>query len=349
MLRSTGQTLLWIVCLTALWFVPTWADADLDITKADALDPVQVGQVLVYTLTVTNNGPDQAADVTVEDTLPADVNFTDARATQGSCFLTPSGTVECNLSDVADGDSVTIEIELNPTRPGTIANTATVSTPTTDPDATNNAVSENTEVIAADFRALKRVKRTVQDPVVRYEVELINDGNLDQPDNPGNEYVDPLPEAVDIVPHTLSASSGTIAYDAANDRMTWNGEIPANDRVMLEFAVGTDTGLIVAASSPQRRPHNGFAGIGLALLGTLVATRRRRLAILVALMVVSMGLVGCSGFWTAPASPDSPTSLCNQGELRFDANADGTNNGVQPTDDPTTSDPQDPTCVIFIP
>ena len=41
--------------------------ADLAITKTDSPDPVDHGATLTYTITVTNNGPDAAADVTVID------------------------------------------------------------------------------------------------------------------------------------------------------------------------------------------------------------------------------------------------------------------------------------------
>lgn len=346
--RTTVSVSLTIVGLLLLWGGTAYADADLAISKADAADPVQVSQLLVYTLTIDNNGPDPATDVTVVDTLPADITYVDASASQGSCFLTPSDTVECDLGDISNGDSVTVEIDVVPTQPGTITNVAEVSASTDDPDATNDDASEDTLVVEADFRALKRVKQTVQDPVVRYEVELINDGNLDQPDNPSDEFIDDLPEEMDIVPHTLSASSGTIDYDPVDHRITWNGAIPANDQVTLEFAVGSETGLLIASSTFEWKGWP-ISVLGFALLGTTLLWRRRRLGVLIILIGVSVGMMGCSGFWTTPTSVDSLTSLCNQGELHFDSDANGTNDAVQPTDDPDTADPQDPTCLIFIP
>ena len=351
-LRWTGRTAtavgLTIVAMLLLWSASASADADLAIDKTDSADPVQVSQLLTYTLTIDNDGPDLATDVAVTDTLPTSVTYVDASASQGSCFLTPSDTVECDLEDIPNGDSVTVEIEVVPTQPGAITNVAQVSASTVDPDATNDDASEGTLVVEADFRALKRVKQTVQDPVVRYEVELINEGNLAQPDNPSDEFIDDLPEEMAIVPHTLSASSGTIDYDPVHHRVTWNGPIPSNDRVTLEFAVGTETGLIVAST---RSDWTGWAmpAFGLALVGLTLATRRRRLGLLVILIGLSLGPLGCSGFWTTPTTVEGPTSLCNQGELHFDADANGTNDAVQPTDDPDTADPQDPTCVIFIP
>src|SRR5439155_24328572 len=59
-------------------FVPQAArtpQADLSIVKTDSPDPVQSGQELTYTLTVTNNGPDVATDTVVTDTLPSGVTL----------------------------------------------------------------------------------------------------------------------------------------------------------------------------------------------------------------------------------------------------------------------------------
>ena len=49
--------------------------ADLALTQSDSPDPVAIGSNLVYTLTLVNNGPDQANNVQVADTLPTGVTF----------------------------------------------------------------------------------------------------------------------------------------------------------------------------------------------------------------------------------------------------------------------------------
>src|SRR5260370_632429 len=53
---------------------PTCNPADLSITKT-APATVVAGNQLTYTITVTNNGPSNATNVIVTDTLPAGVNF----------------------------------------------------------------------------------------------------------------------------------------------------------------------------------------------------------------------------------------------------------------------------------
>ena len=49
--------------------------SDLSIVKSGSPDPVDAGSTLTYTKTVTKNGPDPAAGVSVVDTLPSDVTF----------------------------------------------------------------------------------------------------------------------------------------------------------------------------------------------------------------------------------------------------------------------------------
>jgi uncharacterized repeat protein (TIGR01451 family) len=50
-------------------------DADLEITLVDLTDPVTIGNILTYKGTLTNRGPDNATDVKVNITLPAETTF----------------------------------------------------------------------------------------------------------------------------------------------------------------------------------------------------------------------------------------------------------------------------------
>jgi uncharacterized repeat protein (TIGR01451 family) len=121
---------------------PLADQADLEISKADSPDPVTVGDNLTYTITVTNRGPDAATNVVVTDTLPSGVTFVSA----SSGCVHAAGVVTCNLGNIPAGGFVTITIVVTVTAPGTISNTATVTSDTLDPNTANNSDAEPTEV-----------------------------------------------------------------------------------------------------------------------------------------------------------------------------------------------------------
>jgi uncharacterized repeat protein (TIGR01451 family) len=118
--------------------------ANLSITKADAPDPILLGQNLTYTITVNNAGPNSAYGVTVADTLPAGVAFVSVTPSQGSC--TGTSAITCALGTIANGGSATVTIVVTTTATGTLNNTATVTSTTGDPSTGNNSSTATTTV-----------------------------------------------------------------------------------------------------------------------------------------------------------------------------------------------------------
>jgi uncharacterized repeat protein (TIGR01451 family) len=125
------------------------ATSDLSLTKTGSPNPVTVGGTLTYTITVNNGGPSTATNVMLTDTLPASVSFASATPSQGSCTHS-GGTVNCNLSSIADGGLATVTITVTPNAAGTITNTATVSANESDPNSANNTATATTTVINAN-------------------------------------------------------------------------------------------------------------------------------------------------------------------------------------------------------
>ncbi|HEX3557712.1 MAG TPA: FG-GAP-like repeat-containing protein, partial [Pyrinomonadaceae bacterium] len=118
--------------------------ADLAVTKTDSPDPAVSGNQLTYTITATNNGPDPATGVAVNDPLPAGVSFVSATPSQGTCSGT--ATVNCRLGTLVSGANATVTIVVTPNVAGTLTNTATVSSVQPDPHTANNSATANTTV-----------------------------------------------------------------------------------------------------------------------------------------------------------------------------------------------------------
>src|SRR5256885_500364 len=119
--------------------------ADLALLDSDAPDPVPVGGELVYTLSVSNQGPDQAEAIALSDTLPSSVSFGSASADQGSCSE-QSNIVSCDLGNLAPLAAATVTIRVTPGQPGTIADAASITSTTPDPDSSNNTASTQTSI-----------------------------------------------------------------------------------------------------------------------------------------------------------------------------------------------------------
>jgi uncharacterized repeat protein (TIGR01451 family) len=122
--------------------------ADLAITKTADQNQVLVGGALHYTLMVSNLGFDTANAVTVQDRLPAGSALYGA-AGAGWSFNVAGNTLNATLPSLAAGASSVITVSIFATLvPGTMVNTATVSSLTPDNNLLNNTASVMTPVIA---------------------------------------------------------------------------------------------------------------------------------------------------------------------------------------------------------
>ncbi len=188
--------------------------ADLALTKSDAPDPVQAGELLTYTLGVHNAGPQDAPGVTVTDTLPAGVLFDSATPTQGTCSEA-SGIVTCELGTVANGADAGADVKVRPQEGGQITNQATVASGIGDPASADNSASAVTTV--APVADLSLTKTDDPDPVLAgqlltYTLAVHNAG----PSSAANvQLTDNLPagvtfESVTATQGSCSESAGTV-------------------------------------------------------------------------------------------------------------------------------------------
>ena len=142
---------------TASANVTSSTQADLSITKSAApLSPI-AGQALTYTITVTQNGPSDAVNVTVTDPLPSAVLFQSITAAGWSCTTPPvgsSGTVSCTRTPLSAGVyTITIQsLVATATPTGTvIGNTVSATSTTPDPTTPNTATANVTASALADL------------------------------------------------------------------------------------------------------------------------------------------------------------------------------------------------------
>ena len=159
--------------------------ADLEIIKTDSTDPVIPGQALTYTLTVTNNGPSDAANVQVSDTVPAQFTVTNVTSRNG-CLRPRRQRSHLHAAHARCSRIIWSSPCSSPptsfAAPGTYTNTATVSAATADAVPGNDSGSQDTTIVpSAD---LSIVKSDSADPVnpgtsFDYVIVVTNNGPSD--------------------------------------------------------------------------------------------------------------------------------------------------------------------------
>ena len=124
------------------------AQADLSIDVADSADPITTGAEFSYAVTVANAGPETANGVSVEATLPNEIDLLAAMPSQGTCDLQGAKKVNCSLGAIGTaGGTASVEIRVRAQRDGRATATATVaSTSPADPNAANNTSTEETVI-----------------------------------------------------------------------------------------------------------------------------------------------------------------------------------------------------------
>jgi len=121
--------------------------ADLTILKSVADDgSPAVGESVVYTLRVSNAGPDAATVVAVRDSLPEALSF--LSASNGG---TESGGVVSwpTLPTLSSGSEVSFTVTGTLAAMGSVTNTGWVSSPTSDPAIANNRSQIQVDAVAA--------------------------------------------------------------------------------------------------------------------------------------------------------------------------------------------------------
>jgi uncharacterized repeat protein (TIGR01451 family) len=122
--RLFGAASVFIGLLVLVALNPSGAAAavgtDLSITKSDNPDPLTAGNDITYTIQVQNQGPNNASNVVVTDSLPVDVDF--VSATGGICQIGDFSEVSCELGQVNAGTTATLTIVVKTKTQGTILN-----------------------------------------------------------------------------------------------------------------------------------------------------------------------------------------------------------------------------------
>ncbi len=119
--------------------------ADLLVIMSDSRDPVSPGANVIYNVTVVNNGPNDAHNVTLFDTVPVQFALLSFTNSQGTSY-DASGVLVFQFGTISNGASASATIVVATAGPGTYTNVATAVAQEGEIIPANNTAFESTTV-----------------------------------------------------------------------------------------------------------------------------------------------------------------------------------------------------------
>ncbi len=254
--------------------VSTAATADLTIVKIQSINPVTTSDnSFVYTLTITNQGPNDSANVVVSDVIPMRTTLaggtvitasagTGDKGSTGSCSVS-AATVTCNYaslfysSGAPTNSPETAVITITVQRPildGAFTNTATInSTSIGDPDRSSN--SSSIGITVNPMADMQVQSKTVAPTTVlagvdaTYVITLRNLGPSTASGVTLNDQFNPAIGDAGYTIESMTPSQGTCSFNSGSDLVSCSmGTMAANN---------TQTVTIIARPKWMASPPGG--------------------------------------------------------------------------------------------
>ncbi len=121
--------------------------ADVSVVKTASPNPVMAGELLTYTINVTNFGPSSAENVVLTDVISPEITGAEFSTNGGGTFSPWPGSLNIGTLPANKTRTILIRGIVSPTATGIISNTATVTSTTPDPNPNNNTSTVEVEVI----------------------------------------------------------------------------------------------------------------------------------------------------------------------------------------------------------
>jgi uncharacterized repeat protein (TIGR01451 family) len=245
------------------------AQADLSITKSGPAS-INPGQMITYTIAVTNGGPSPATGTVVSDPTPNGMAFL---SNTGAC-TTP---YPCAVGTLTSGQTVTITSTYSVPASysgGAIVNTATASSSVNDPNnANDNSTVTTTVGAAADVSIAKGGPASIAPGQnITYTINVSNFGPAGAS---GVVVSDPTPPG--LTPVSVSSSSGCTSFPCNIGALAVGPPvtITATYNVPLNYpgASITNTATVSSASDPNAANNSSSATTSIASQADLGITK----------------------------------------------------------------------------
>ena len=187
------------------------ADLALQLFPPSATAVVGGGDIS-YTATVINEGPQDAAGVSLKESLPAGLKFVSAEPSVGTC--TGTTVITCDLGAMVDVSAATVTFTVTPIAAGGLTDALQVSATTPDGNTKNNSASFTvTATVPADISVTGNVSKSsaTAGDAVTYTLQVSNAGPADA----ANVTLGDTINDAALTPTSVTVSQGNCTPSAA--------------------------------------------------------------------------------------------------------------------------------------
>ncbi|BFH10983.1 DUF11 domain-containing protein [Paenibacillus melissococcoides] len=224
------------------------------LEKSSFPDTVTVGEEIVYTIVVSNDGDSPLVNTILTDTLPAGVTFQSVQTTQGTASFA-AGTVTVNIGTIPVGQNVTVDITVIATTPGLISNTASAQA-----DETGIISSSATNTVNPLPPPILEIEKLDFPSVIAVNSELVYTifvSNIGGSTATNVVMNDPLPAGTTFV--SAESDQGTILFDGTTITNDIGSLAPGETVVIIIIVTPTVTGTVLNTAttfSDQTAPES---------------------------------------------------------------------------------------------
>jgi uncharacterized repeat protein (TIGR01451 family)/gliding motility-associated-like protein len=212
---------------------------DLSLSKTSNLTNPSVGDNVIFTINVKNEGTEIATNVEIQDILPSNMSFVSS-----SQFTNKTGTLTANISNIAVGQTITLNYIVRIINASSGTNYAQItkadqkdkdSTPNNGPlvdEDDDDKMTITPKSVEADLSLNKTVSNSTptQGDAIIYTIEIKNDGPVKATNV---EVKDIVPDALGI----LSTTGGDFVNVANNTVTATFTQINVGETVTLKISV----------------------------------------------------------------------------------------------------------------
>jgi uncharacterized repeat protein (TIGR01451 family) len=261
------------------------------------------GSTFAYTISINDQGPSSAGDLTLTDVLPPSLLFSSITAPGWSCS-TPAvganGTVSCTISDIPVGvTNVTLQVSTaSSTPPSSVTNNISLAS-TTDPQSPRSASATTQITTSADLTITKSSLPTaVAGGPITYTINVTNNGPSDAQTVVMNDALPPAVKFQSIAAAGWSCttpavgSSGTVTCSRATLAASASSPITIQGTLALSTPASTsisNTATVTSATADPTTPNSSTATItSLAALATPALSQLALIALAAMLSLLAL-------------------------------------------------------------